>query len=490
MKTKRHFILFAVVMMIAVSLLSACTTAAPTPDTAAIEAAESAAAAAEARLAEAEAALEAAQADAAASEEEIAAAEAAAEAAMQEAEEAMAAADAAAEAAAPTEAPPPTDLPPKDTIVFGQVTSLSGPNAVGVDSTTGPVHEMWIADVNAAGGIYVEEYGKQMPIELIQYDDQSDIGTMTQLLERLILEDQVDFLLPPWSTAFMFAAAPIANQHEYILIGGAGGAVQLKEMIHDLPYYFQVISFADTQMPALADILEELGVESVAIIFIGDLHGIEYSGVLVPELGLRGIDVKMVKEYPPNPTDLSPMLKEAEALEVDAFIGFTYPPATFLATGQAIELGIDFDVFYLNVVTFSPDYRDAFGPLSEGMMGGGAWNGKTSDLAQEFLDHYIDFHGKEPDYWGSIFYYSSLQHLQQAIEDAGTLDQRVIRDYLATETYDTYLGPYHYENQFFRDHPGQIGQWQNGVFEVVNPGDTRTAPPIIKPAWALPPDEG
>ncbi len=375
----------------------------------------------------------------------------------------------------------------KDEIVFGQVTSLSGPNAVGVAGTTGPVHEMWIADVNADGGIYVEEYGKKLPIRLIQYDDGSDIGTMTTLLEKLIVEDKVDFILPPWSTAFHFAAAPIANKYEYILIAGAGGAVKLKEMIADLPYFFQVISFADTQMPALADILEELGVESVAIIFIGDLHGVEYSGVLVPELGLRDIDVKMVKVYPANPSDLSPMLKEAKALDVDAFIGITYPPATFLATGQAIELGLNFDVFYLNVFAFSPVYRDAFGPLSEGVMGAGAWNGKTSPGAKAFLDHYMDYwDGAEPDYWGSIFYYSSLQHFQQAIEEAGTLDQAVIRDLLATKTYDTYLGPYKYENQFFLEHPGEIGQWQDGIFEVIDVGEKRTAAPIIKPDWPAP----
>ena len=35
---------------------------------------------------------------------------------------------------------------------------------------------------------------------------------------------------------------------------------------------------------------------------------------------------------------------------------------------------------------------------------------------------------------------------------------------------------------------GQIGQWQDGVFEVIDPGENRTADPIYpKPGWPPPP---
>ena len=64
----------------------------------------------------------------------------------------------------------------------------------------------------------MEEYGKKLPVELIIYDDKSDMATMTRLYEKLILEDKVDFLLPPVSTAFLYATAPIADKHGYLLI--------------------------------------------------------------------------------------------------------------------------------------------------------------------------------------------------------------------------------------------------------------------------------
>lgn len=95
----------------------------------------------------------------------------------------------------------------KDKIVIGQAVSLTGLQAEGVAVSSAPVYEMWVEDVNAQGGIYVKDYGKSLPLEYIKYDDGSDIEQMERLLKKLIFEDKVDFLLPPWGTAFLCEAA-------------------------------------------------------------------------------------------------------------------------------------------------------------------------------------------------------------------------------------------------------------------------------------------
>ncbi len=378
-----------------------------------------------------------------------------------------------------------TQSPAKDKIRIGQAIALSGPLAGGVAIAGGRIYQMWVEEVNKDGGIYVKEYGKKLPVELIRYDDKSDIGTMTKLLEKLILEDKVDFVFPPWGTAWLFAAAPVANKYGYILIGGPGGALKLKEL--SLPYFFQVLNFSETQAPALAGIFKEVGVKSVAVIYRGDLHGVEYGDAMVPYFKRKGIDVKMKKSYPPGIKDLSPLLKEAKSLGVDAFCAASYPPGGMLLTGQAIELGINFNAFFITVTPFSPNlYRDTFGVnVVEGVMGGGAWNAKSSPGAKEFVDKFVARFGMEPDYWGGLYYWSSLQHFQQAIEKAGTLNQKKIRDIMAKEKFNTALGPFWYDkDRYFVNHPGEIGQWQKGVFEVIDPGKKRTAPPLYpKPAW-------
>ncbi len=372
----------------------------------------------------------------------------------------------------------------KDKIVIGQAVSLSGPLATSNAVVSSPYYDLWVKDVNAEGGMYIKEYGKRLPVELLIYDDKSDIGTMTRLLEKLILEDKVDFILPPWGTANLFAAAPIANKYGYILIGGAGGAEKLKDL--ELPYFFQSLNFSETQIPVLADILLELGVKRAAVISHEDLHGVEYSAKAIPEFQKKGIEVVMKKSYPMGAKDLSPLLKQAKSLNVDAFVGFSYPEECMLITGQSVELGIDFNVFVLSVGPGFTFFRNAFGaPVVEGVIGGGAWNAKSSAGAKAFADHFKEVTGEEMgNYWGSIYFYSAMQHFRQSVEKAGTLDQKKIREIMAQETFDTALGPFWYDKrQISANHPGEWGQWQKGVFEVIDPGAKRTAPPVTKPPW-------
>lgn len=380
-----------------------------------------------------------------------------------------------------------------ETIRIGEAISLSGANAQGVSITTGPVYDMWVEEVNDKGGLFIQEYNKRIPIEYIKYDDESDIDKMKELLEKLMLEDKVDFLLPPWSTAFLYDAATLANRYGYIMMGGAGGAIKLKEISSGLPYFFEVLNFADTQMPALADILEEVGVKRVAILFVNDLHGVEYSGTLVPELATRGIDVVLIRSYDLTESDIPGVLAEtmtdANDLDADAFIGLTYPEATFPAPGVAMELGYSPKVMHFNVGSSFEDFVFAYGAEAvEGIMGPGAWNAKTSKGAAEFEAAFKErWEDVGVDYWGGLMYYAGCQFFEQAIEKAGTLDQSKVREVMATETFDTAMGPMKFENGLNVSHPGEMGQWQDGVFEVIGPEDKRTADPEFpKPAWPAP----
>jgi branched-chain amino acid transport system substrate-binding protein len=390
----------------------------------------------------------------------------------------------------PTPPPRPPDYDTRESIVIGQAVSLSGPNAIIHSSYAANPQEMWVEDVNAKGGLYIEEYGKRLPIETIIYDDKSDHGTLVRLMEKLILEDKVDFLFPPCSTSFLFVAAPVANKYGYILMGAEGGATSLEKLAAEMPYFFAVLNYSNHyQMPTLADIFTDCGVKTVAITFHEDLHGIEYSTVAGTEFALRGIEIVMLKSHPLGIADLSLTLKEAEALNPDAFLALDYPNECILLTKQSMELGINFKAFECNVGPCSYWYRDMFGADAvEGIIGFGAVSPKTSPAFKEYFDKYAARFGEGAlDGWAQGFFYPSLQFFEQAVEKAGTLDQAVIRDIIATETFDTLLGPTWFDEKqrLAREcHPGQVGQWQNGLWEVIDPGERRTAPPIYpKPEW-------
>jgi branched-chain amino acid transport system substrate-binding protein len=376
----------------------------------------------------------------------------------------------------------------KDKIVVGMSRPLTGWNATIGDAAFRPIYETWVDEVNADGGIYVEEYGKKLPIELLIYDDKSDVGTMTRLTEKLIVEDKVDFLWPASGTAFLFAQAPIANKYEYILMTAEGGATSLKDMLPSLPYVFVTLSFSDWyQIPVLAEILGDKGAKSAYITYIADLHGIEYSGVAGIEFPKQGIEVLGVKSLPPDLKDLSPVIKDADASGADVFCCFAYPDLIMPATGTSIELGFNPKAWVGGPGVNFGFYHTAFGPMVEGVMGFTSFSPKQSDAAQELADKL--YAGKPEDIqdpWGHPLYWAGLEIWKAAIEKAGTLDQKVIRDIIASETFDTVLGPTWFENGLLAKdaHPGEIGQWINGVYEVVGPKDKATAELVYpKPEW-------
>ena len=127
--------------------------------------------------------------------------------------------------APPTTAPPttkpPTTAPPAapEKILIGNPIALSGVNVAGAEMSQTLGYDLWVEEVNAKGGIYVAEYDKQIPVEMIRYDDKSDAGMAVQLTEKLILEDKVHIIFPPWGTAYNFAIAPVINKYKYPVIG-------------------------------------------------------------------------------------------------------------------------------------------------------------------------------------------------------------------------------------------------------------------------------
>jgi branched-chain amino acid transport system substrate-binding protein len=376
----------------------------------------------------------------------------------------------------------------KDKIVVGMSRPLSGPLAQIGDSAFKPVYETWVEQVNAEGGIQVEEYGKKLPIELIIYDDKSDVGTMTRLTEKLIVEDKVDFLWPACGTAFIFAQAPIANKHGYVLVTAEGGATSIKDMLPSLPYVFVTLSFSDWyQLPVLSEILAEKGAKTAYVTYIADLHGIEYSGVAGIEFPKVGIDILGVKSLPPDIKDLSPVLKDAQASEADIFCCFAYPDQIMPATGTSIELGYNPKAWVGGPGVNFGFYHTSFGPMVEGVLGFTTFSPKQSPVAQELADTL--YAGKPEDIqdpWGHPLYWAGLECWKQAIEKAGTLDQDKIRDVLTNEKFQTVLGPTWFENGLLAKdcHTGEIGQWQDGLFEVVGPKDQATAELVYpKPAW-------
>ena len=376
-----------------------------------------------------------------------------------------------------------------DKIRIGCAIALSGPNSMGGITTQVNPYKLAVADINARGGIFVPKYNKRIPVDLILYDDRSDIETSIKMAEKLIVEDKVDFMLPPWGTASNFAIAPVATKYKHPMMGITVSSPKLDERLASTPYFFVVLGQPNRLVPSTVGLMQEVGVKSVAVIYVSDMFGLEHVDLVKEYVGKSDIKMPILQSYPPETQDLSPLIKRVEAEKVDALLNYGYPPHTFLINKQMPALGYNPKFFQNGVGTQFTSYRDAFGaPGVDGVCGNWALTPKMPyPGAKEFFEGYKKMFNEEAAMGGEPAAYASLQILEQAIKKVGDLDRAKIRDVIAKDTFDTIIGPMRFEKGVNVQWPGDIGQWQKGVYEVVMPKQFRTAAPIYpKPNWPAP----
>jgi branched-chain amino acid transport system substrate-binding protein len=364
------------------------------------------------------------------------------------------------------------------TIKIGYAISRTGPFAPGAQATQEPSYLLWAEQVNAAGGINVK--GQRRKVELIGFDDRSDVETIVRTYEKLMVTDKVDLILPPWGSTANFAVAPLANRHGYPVLAPTALSMKLVDM--KLANFFSMLPQPYVLMGAAADMLAAHGVKTVAVIYMDDVFGLENIAAFEPAVRAKGIEIVEKKSYPLGIKDLSPVLRGIKDKNPDAFVGLTYPPDTILASKQSKEIGFNPKVFFTAVGTAFPLYKQVMGPDSDGVSGIGSWSVKTSPAAKAFFDAHVARFQKEPDRWASAHCWAGLQILQAAIEKVG-VDRKAIRDYIAGHEHSTIIGPVRFKGSEIQ-FPGTVSQWVGGDFEVVWPADRATAKLVVpKPAW-------
>ncbi|MFX0201240.1 MAG: amino acid ABC transporter substrate-binding protein, partial [Candidatus Hodarchaeota archaeon] len=360
----------------------------------------------------------------------------------------------------------------KDKIVFGQSTSLSGFLAKPTHYYEVPLTKLWLQEVNAKGGIYVPDYGKRLPVELIRYDDKSDVATMIKLTERLITVDKVDILLGPLGTTHHLAVAPLATRYKYPIVGYTNATEKLYDMQDKYPYMFVTINSPRQGAEGFKDLAKDLGIKKAAIIYASHEFGIEYASCNKSRFEAAGIDLVMYKSYPLPATDLSPLLKEAKAANVDALIAHSLAQDTFMLPEQAKGIKFNPKLFYVAIGGAWPAFKGKYGnEMVEGITGPGGWNQNMPiPGAKEFYDKFVAMHGRPPCNWSTACGYSVLQILEHAIENVGLKDGEKLRNFIANEPHETAFGTVKFEGgQFNTNPPALIGQWQKGMFECLMP---------------------
>ena len=410
----------------------------------------------------------------------------------------------------------------KDVITIRAVRPITGDEAIFDQTAFGPHYRMWQDEINKDGGLYVKSLDRKVPVEIKVYDDASEMNQTTRLFEQMVSSEKPDLILGPQGTARLFACAPLAQRYGYLLLAAEGGALELAQQFNTMREdygsvnTFSILSYSETQVPALVKLFDKEGVKSVYCAYINDLHGLEYWAATEAALKQVGIEIKGSEPVDPSDIPADAIINNAKASGAEAFLSYTYPQQSIPIAVAAIQLDYNPNV-YLVGPGGGYDFFGlfAFGDPSnlalEGLMAWGAWNDKSSASAKAYSEHFREYWINEgsfwrnadgsfnpdglvfQDWWGHICYNSVMQILQQAVENAGELNENgminneTLVKYVETATFDTVMNAkLSFTNNVLTDemYLGNISQWQNGICEVIDADGRRTADPIIpKPAW-------
>ena len=424
----------------------------------------------------------------------------------------------------------PAEEPPTAIKIFAVRPLTGGLQTIGNYAFT-PVMYYWEDKVNASGGIYVEEYGKNLTVEITIQDDESNIDYMVGNLTAAIQSGDYHFVLPSVGSEFLMAAANICSAYEYVLMGAEGGCTAMEDSLSSYPYLFAMLNFSTwNQMEKLFEILvawqdEEITPTpmNVYIIYVADPVGYDYMNAFVDWADNYPGRFNIVGNVPVPvfTTDLEDQLAQAAGNDTHLLCSFTYPPTSLETIRDAADNGFNF-----NATIVGPGGNWEFtllprgvgpggvgGDLIEGVMSLGAWNEYSSPKLKKFAADLIAFNWSVTgmgryamDWWGAAPYYAGLQIFQQAIERAGTLNNNDVRAELAAAwpgsptnpPFSTVLGDAYFTDADGSPVPvtgtltggllakdcyaGQIGQWQH----VTEANDWRPDGDTTSPARAKP----
>lgn len=176
-------------------------------------------------------------------------------------------------------------------------------------------------------------------IEFVQYDDQSRPDQAVRIYEKLITNDKVDLLLPPWGTPFHIALAPVLEKYKFPMVGNTAASVAVRQV---KPGYiwFTTSAIPDKIGPELTAMLKSNGVKSVAVISNVLPYTKELRTYVMPALKKAGIEVKVDGEYPHAIKDMTSLLTRIVKAKPDAVLALSYPADSVLYAKRARELNV------------------------------------------------------------------------------------------------------------------------------------------------------
>ncbi len=379
-----------------------------------------------------------------------------------------------------------------DTIVLGAAVSITGKYSTNGQNTKDG-YDLALKAVNEQGGVKVGD--KTYQLEIIYYDDESTPARGAQLVERLIRQDGVKFMLGPYSSGLTKAVAPITEKFKVPMVEANGAARELFTQGYE--YIFAVLSTSDYYLrdaiKLAAEQAEAAGKDpsevTVAIAVENDPFSLDVRDGVVEDAKKYGMQIVIDDKLPPELNDMSATLTKVKALKPDLLAVSAHAKGPTLAIGQMKDMQVYVPMLALTHCD-SAQVAEKLGAAAEYALCASQWDaslayeGEYFGSAADYAELFEETYDYAPPYQAAESSAGVLVFVD-ALERAGSLDPEAVREALAATDLMTFYGPVKFDETGKNTaKPMVLYQIQDGQYQVVAPTEWASAELVHPmPTW-------
>jgi branched-chain amino acid transport system substrate-binding protein len=286
-------------------------------------------------------------------------------------------------------------------------------------------------------------------------------------------------LLGPYSSGTTFAAAAVAEKYQLPMV--AAHAASPAVFDRGFKYIFATLTPLAEYTSNSIKMAQTAGVKRVALISENALFPKSSGEAAAQQAKAAGMEVVYNEIYPTGTKDFSAMLAAMKSKNPEFLLFAGYTGDATVVARQISEAGVPLKMFAVSLGPTLPGFIDALGPKAEGILEPIQWAPNMpykdeifdwtapqfAELFQKEYNHVPDYHPPQSA--------AALEVYQRALEKAGTLDPKKVRDEIAKTNIMTMYGPIRFNEKGQNIAKGMsVVQVQNGKPLVVYPVEGST----------------
>jgi len=234
----------------------------------------------------------------------------------------------------------------------------------------------------------------------------------------------------------------------------------------------------------LANLPAEQRPKSAADVYLDNLAMISESEGVRSQLEALGIPLVYEEKLPEGVTDLTTTMAKVKESGAEILFGHFFLPEGVLAVRAAKQLDYAPKAMWFPVGPALVDWKETLGKDANYVWGSTMFLAKAKTPGvQEFVAAYQARWNRPPGYHAAGAY-AAAQVLEVAVKATNSLDNDVLRDYVAANEFRTVMGTLSWDETGKPKPSVLLIQWIDGEQEIIWPAEAATAEPVYPmPTW-------